>query len=62
VSTQNVDKKKMGRPKVDSELLTARFVRADLDAIDAWSAAQPDTPSRPEALRRLVRLGLTSSS
>jgi hypothetical protein len=62
MSTIKDDNKKRGRPEVDSERIDTRFVRADLDAIDAWRAAQPDTPNRPEALRRLVRLGLTSSS
>lgn len=45
----------MGRPPVDSEAVTVRLLRADLDAIDAWIATQPDTPTRPEAIRRLLR-------
>jgi hypothetical protein len=28
------------------------------DEIDAWAGKQPDTPSRSEALRRLVKIGL----
>jgi hypothetical protein len=28
------------------------------DALDAWSAKQKPEPSRPEAIRRLVELGL----
>jgi hypothetical protein len=48
-------KKKIGRPKVDSELLRARMERALIDRLDAWIASQPDPkPSRPEAIRRLV--------
>ena len=35
-----------------------RFGRADLSAIDRWRAEQDDAPSRPEAVRRLVELGL----
>jgi hypothetical protein len=27
-------------------------------AIDAWAARQPDKPSRSEALRRLIDLGM----
>lgn len=46
--------RKVGRPKVDSEEVRARMPREQLDRIDAWAAAQPDTPGRPEALRRLV--------
>jgi len=29
-----------------------------LSAIDAWRARQEDEPSRPEAIRRLVEIGL----
>jgi len=28
------------------------------DSIDAWIAGQPDQPSRPEAIRRLIKRGL----
>jgi hypothetical protein len=27
----------------------------DLSAVDAFSASEPDKPSRPEAIRRIVR-------
>jgi hypothetical protein len=30
--------------------------------VDAWSAAQDDEPSRSEAIRRLVELGLKTKS
>jgi hypothetical protein len=30
-----------------------------LSALDKWVAKQPDQPTRPEAVRRLVELGLT---
>jgi hypothetical protein len=30
--------------------------------IDAWIATQDDEPSRPEAIRRLVELGLKAKS
>jgi hypothetical protein len=32
-----------------------------LTAIEAWAALQPDTPSRSEAIRRLIELGLDRS-
>ncbi len=32
---------------------------AELAALDAWISKQSETPSRPEAIRRLVALGLT---
>jgi hypothetical protein len=28
------------------------------EAVDAWAASQPDKPSRSEAIRSLVELGL----
>jgi hypothetical protein len=31
---------------------------ADLAAVDAWAESQPDAPTRPEAIRRLVALAL----
>jgi hypothetical protein len=31
---------------------------SDVDAIDAWRRIQTDVPSRSEAIRRLVALGL----
>jgi hypothetical protein len=48
-------KKKIGRPKVNSELLRARMERTLIDRLDAWIVAQPEPrPSRPEAIRRLL--------
>ena len=44
-----------GRPSVDSDRVETRLLRPDLDALDAYSAAEPDTPSRPEAIRRILR-------
>jgi hypothetical protein len=35
-----------------------RWRDAELDAIDAWRRREKDLPSRAEAVRRLVRLGL----
>jgi len=47
--------KRTGRPKVDSERIDARFSRDLLDGIDRFASEEPDTPARPEALRRIVR-------
>lgn len=35
-----------------------RLDQRDLDRLDAWRAKQPDLPSRAEAVRRLVDVGL----
>lgn len=45
----------MGRPPVDSEQLNLRIQRDALNGIDAFSADQPDKPSRTEAVRRIIR-------
>lgn len=44
----------MGRPTVDSEEVSVRMQRPQLDALDTWRESQPDLPGRPEAIRRLV--------
>ena len=52
--------KKIGRPKVDSEAVNVRMDRPMLNTIDAWIAEQPEPrPSRPEAIRFLLRDSLT---
>ena len=55
-------KKKIGRPKTTGSG-AAQLVRmhdAQLAAIDAWREKQADV-SRPEAIRRLVEIGLKIS-
>jgi hypothetical protein len=52
-------KPKMGRPSIDSEAVNVRITREGLEALDNWRRKQPDLPGRPEAIRRLVELGLT---
>ena len=51
--------KKIGRPKVGATPLSVRMPPEELAALDTWIATQPDPkPSRPEAMRRLAKLGL----
>lgn len=45
----------MGRPPVDSEQVNFRIVREHLDALDRFISEQPDTPKRPEAIRRILK-------
>lgn len=60
-STINPRKKsRRGRPAVDSEQVNMRLKRDLLDAIDAFRADERDSPSRPEAIRRLLRDELIS--
>jgi hypothetical protein len=51
-------KPKMGRPTVDSEAVNVRIARDALETIDDWRRKQADLPGRPEAIRRLIELGL----
>ena len=51
---------KMGRPKTTGpgEPQVVRMHDEQLEAIDDWIAAQGEKISRPEAIRRLVEIGL----
>lgn len=58
-STINPSKKnKRGRPPIDSDQINARFERPTLNAIDDFISQNSDIKNRPEAVRRLVELGL----
>jgi hypothetical protein len=46
-----VRKKRPGQPGF---LVGTRFQPELLDQVDAWRRDQPDAPTRPEAIRRLV--------
>jgi hypothetical protein len=58
MSTNNSAKKSKGRPTVDSEAVNVRMQRNQIEKLDAWRREQPDLPSRPEAIRRLLEKGL----
>ena len=52
-------KKKIGRPATGVGIqIGMRWHEPVLEAIDEWRRQQPDLPSRTEAIRRLVELGL----
>jgi hypothetical protein len=57
-------KKSRGRPKTTGigTQIGMRWHMAILEAIDEWRRLQPDLPSRPEAIRRLVEQGLKGKS
>jgi metal-responsive CopG/Arc/MetJ family transcriptional regulator len=51
-----LSQKKRGPPATGKgTLIGVRLQPPDLSALDEWVAAQKDKPSRPEAIRRLVR-------
>jgi hypothetical protein len=52
-------RKRMGRPATGHDPQFAfRIPLETIAAIEAWAKQQPDKPSRSEALRRLVDIGL----
>ena len=54
-STEKMQPKKRGRPATGKGTPVQVRLHDDmLEKLDAWCARQPDTPSRPEAIRRLV--------
>jgi hypothetical protein len=55
----DIPKKRRGRPATGKgEGVLVRFQSEGLEAVDNWIAKQPDGLSRPEAIRRLVEIGL----
>ena len=44
----------MGRPRIDTEAVNLRLPRDMLDAIDSRRRVEPDLPTRPEMIRRLL--------
>jgi hypothetical protein len=57
-STINSAKKPRGRPPVETQAVNVRLAVTSLEVIDDWRRKQDDLPGRPEAIRRLVDLGL----
>jgi hypothetical protein len=58
-ASKNVVRKKRGRPATGQDPVTAIRLSPELrNKVDAWAAKQTDKPSRSEAIRRLVELGL----
>src|SRR3954471_10299305 len=58
---RNKTKKKRGRPATGRDPVTAIRLPEDLRVrVEAWAAKLGDTPSRSEAIRRLVEIGLAS--
>lgn len=58
-ATKKVTKKSRGRPATGPGLQVGeRWSDDAIQRIDDWRRAQPDLPGRPEAIRRLVEIGL----
>lgn len=56
-------RKSRGRPRVDATQIGLRLPPDNLVALDAWIERQSDPDlSRPEAIRRLVEIGLRTKA
>jgi hypothetical protein len=51
-----------GRPSTGSKSVHLRVLPDQMAEIDEWIVRQPDKPSLPEAIRRLVQLGLDTDA
>jgi len=57
--SNHVPKKSPGRPKTGiGTQIGMRWQEPDLKQIDNWRRQQDDLPDRPQAIRRLVEIGL----
>ena len=63
-SIRDIPKKGRGRPSTGGRRdgVLVRFEPEQFHDLDGWIAKQEDEPSRPEAIRRLVELGLKARS
>ncbi|MEX1233445.1 MAG: ribbon-helix-helix domain-containing protein [Roseovarius sp.] len=43
-----------GRPKTDTSAVMVRLHKSMLDSLDAECEMRPDSPSRPEMIRRIL--------
>jgi len=51
--------RKPGRPATgQGVLIGVRLHPEDLATLDVWRGTEPDEPSRPEAIRRLINIAL----
>lgn len=48
------EKKKLGRPEVDTKPVMIRMSNDLIDQIDAYRRTLDDLPTRPEVIRRVV--------
>jgi metal-responsive CopG/Arc/MetJ family transcriptional regulator len=58
-----VTQKKRGRPATGQDpTLTVRLPMTLRSAIETWAKQQKDSPTRSEAIRRLIEIALTGKS
>jgi hypothetical protein len=62
ISDNRKKKRPIGRPRVGAILIGVRVPPNGVDDIDAWIKKNEPDLSRPEAIRRLVEIGLRAKS
>lgn len=55
------EKKKMGRPRTDTEPVMIRMSQDLIRAVDERRRQEPDLPTRPEMIRRILVAALHMS-
>ena len=60
-TVSNIGKKRIGRPSGNAVAVLVRIPPAEIEPIDAWIIKQKALLSRPEAIRRLVEMGLKAN-
>jgi hypothetical protein len=62
-NANRASKNKGGRPKTTGTgtLIGVRCQTEFLERVDTWRSDEPDSPSRPEAIRKLADIGLKVS-
>jgi hypothetical protein len=58
-SISDIGKRGRGRPKTEGSPTLVRLPPELAKLIDSWRNKQPDSPGRPEAIRRLVEQALS---
>ncbi len=62
ISDNVQSQKRRGRPATGTNpSVGVRMPESELARLDQWRTMQSDLPSRPEAIRRLVELGLETA-
>jgi hypothetical protein len=59
-SISRTEKRGRGRPRVNPTSIHLSLSPGQLHEVDGWVTQQPDKPSRPEAIRRLLWMALAS--
>lgn len=60
-SIDDTNKRKKGRPAVDTEAVNLRLPREIIDAIEEYRRKQRDIPTRPEAIRQMLQSWLQNN-